>query len=244
MKRIVLLLSVLSVMMLIGCGSKKEEGETKEITYNKIQVQFHNDYMDITDEKDINTLAYIFDETNWVEEKFEEERYGWIYALTGYDVDGNTKKVVIINDEYLNCGDKYYKISKEGTVQLIDEISGFDRYAVGVEEETTTEETTTVEHQTGYPDGEVQWKYVMYNDILYTHDYAYKRHIDENEVISKFEGYEKIGTVNIDNLNMPDEELDASRFEEGATLYAKSGYDSEVYVYSVDTLYRMIPYKD
>ncbi|MBQ4068557.1 MAG: hypothetical protein IJC76_04830 [Lachnospiraceae bacterium] len=106
------------------------------------------------------------------------------------------------------------------------------------------EETTTEEQQTGYPDGEVQWKYVMYNDILYTHDYAVRRHIDESEVFSKFEGYEKIGTVNIDNLNMPDEELDASRFEEGATLYAKSGHDSEVYVYSVDTLYRMIPYKD
>jgi len=171
--------------------------------------------MDITDEKDINTLAYIFDELNWDEEKLEEERYGWIYALTAYDIDGNTKKVVIVNDEYLHYGDKYYKISKEGTVNLIDEISGIDRYAVGVEEEeTTTEETTTEEQQTGYPDGEVQWKYVMYNDILYTHDYAVRRHIDESEVLSKFEGYEKIGSVNIDNLNMPDEELDASRFEE------------------------------
>ena len=108
----------------------------------------------------------------------------------------------------------------------------------------STEETTTVDQQTGYPDGEVQQMFVMYEDVVYLYDGAYKRHIDENEVLSKFEGYEKIGTVNIDNINMPDEELDATRFEEGANLYAKSGHDSEVYVYSVDTLYRMIPYKD
>ena len=109
---------------------------------------------------------------------------------------------------------------------------------------TTTEETTTVEQQTGYPDGEVQQMFVMYEDVLYVYDDAYKRHIDEAEVLSKFEGYEKIGTLNIDNLNMPDEDLSGSRFEEGATLYAKSGHDSEVFVYSVDTLYRMIPYED
>ena len=82
----------------------------------------------------------------------------------------------------------------------------------------STEETTTVEQQTGYPDGEVQQMFVMYEDVVYVYDGAYKRHIDESEVLSKF--------------------------EEGVNLYAKSGHDSEVYVYSVDTLYRMIPYKD
>ena len=111
-------------------------------------------------------------------------------------------------------------------------------------EETTTEETTTEEQRTGTPSGEIVQRFVMYNGVVYKHDNAVRRHIDESEVLSKFEGYEKIGTVNIDNLNMPDEELDATRFEEGANLYAKSGHDSEVYVYSVDTLYRMIPYKD
>lgn len=104
-------------------------------------------------------------------------------------------------------------------------------------------EKNTVEEVTGYPCGEIQWKYVMYNGVVYTHDNANKRHIDESEVLSKFEGYEKIGTINNDNLNMPDEELDASRFDDGGTLYAKSGHDSEVHVYSKDTLYRMVPYK-
>lgn len=97
---------------------------------------------------------------------------------------------------------------------------------------TTTEpenEEETVEEMTGHPSGEIQWKYVMYNGVLYTHDNAVRRHIDESEVTSKFKDYEKIGTVNIDNLNMPDEELDGSRFEDGANLYAKQGNDAEVY---------------
>lgn len=136
MKRILLLLSVLSVLMLIGCGSKKEEGETKVVTYSKIQVQFHNDYIDITDEEDIEALKYIFDEANWSDAEPVAGRKGWTYGLIAHDSDGNTKKVYVINDKIVTYGDMYYNISKEGMVQLIDEISGFDRYAVGVEEES------------------------------------------------------------------------------------------------------------
>ena len=130
----------------------------------------------------------------------------------------------------------------------IEEKSTGDESTSKVTENTTTttepeNEEGTVEEMTGHPSGEIQWKYVMYNGVVYTHDNAVRRHIDESEVTSKFKDYEKIGTVNIDNLNMPDEELDGSRFEDGANLYAKQGNDAEVYVYSVDTLYRMIPYK-
>lgn len=116
----------------------------------------------------------------------------------------------------------------------IEEKSTGDESASKVMENTTTttepeNEEETVEEMTGHPSGEIQWKYVMYNGVLYTHDNAVRRHIDESEVTSKFKDYEKIGTVNIDNLNMPDEELDGSRFEDGANLYAKQGNDAEVY---------------
>ena len=147
MRKIILLLSVLSVLMLIGCGSKKEEGDTTAITYNKIQVQFQNDYIDVTDEEDIKALEYIFDEANWLDAESIDGKKGWTYGLIAYDSEGDTKKIYVINDKILTYEDMAYTVSKEGMVELIDEISGIDRYAVGVEEvsteETSTEETNT-----------------------------------------------------------------------------------------------------
>ena len=154
------------------------------------------------------------------------------------------KKLLLVCILTLSCLCMACGNSEKESVEDKD-TTGMDNTTSTTSETTTTkEETTTVEQQTGHPSGEIQWKYVMYNGVVYTHDNAVKRHIDESEVLSKYEGYDKIGTLNIDNINMPDENLDASRFEEGANLYAKSGNDSEVYVYDGDTLYRMIPVKD
>ena len=88
---------------------------------------------------------------------------------------------------------------------------------------TTTAETTLT--PTGYPSGEIQRQTVFVDGVLYLRDDGFSLNGKTFEDSSaEFLGY----TVSEDNLNFPDEHLEASRTAVGSAVYRKS--ENEIYV--------------
>lgn len=88
-------------------------------------------------------------------------------------------------------------------------------YAEAVEE--TTEEETTVA-PTGYPDEEVQKEYLFWDGSLYTYDVYYLTELPEDAI-----EIGEIGTV--DDINYPDEDLEASHLVAGLRVYKDASRD-------------------
>jgi hypothetical protein len=79
--------------------------------------------------------------------------------------------------------------------------------------------TTVIENPTGYPDGGVQRPYLMYEGTLYQHTFERKK-VSKDEITKAYPGYEYVASIKkISNKDMPDEELEGSRFSEGAEVY-------------------------
>lgn len=79
--------------------------------------------------------------------------------------------------------------------------------------------TTVIENPTGYPDGGVQRPYLMYEGTLYQHTFERKK-VSKDEITKAYPGYEYAASIKkISNKDMPDEELEGSRFSEGAEIY-------------------------
>ena len=79
--------------------------------------------------------------------------------------------------------------------------------------------TTAVENPTGYPEGEVQRPYLMYEGTLYQHTFERKK-VSKDEITKAYPGYEYVASIKkISNKDMPDEELEGSRFSEDAEVY-------------------------
>lgn len=84
----------------------------------------------------------------------------------------------------------------------------------------TANTSETTEGETGYPSGEVQRPYLVYEGELYQHTFE-NRKISKDKISEEYPGYEYVASIEkISNKEMPDEELEASRFSEGTEIYA------------------------
>ena len=91
----------------------------------------------------------------------------------------------------------------------------------------STDATMPIEVMTGYPDGEIQRPYLFYNGTLYQYKFECRK-VPKDKIIEVY-GYEFVGSVNkTSNVEMPDEEMEASRFSVGAEIYAN---DTSIIVY-------------
>lgn len=93
------------------------------------------------------------------------------------------------------------------------------------------------EKATGYEDGSVQRVYLYFDSSLYVFNDSLET-ITSDEFADKYKEYELAGKIDkIDNQNVPDENLEASRIEKGMSVYKKGDsvviYDGEKYLYTM-----------
>ncbi|NLL92698.1 MAG: hypothetical protein GX225_00915 [Clostridiales bacterium] len=103
---------------------------------------------------------------------------------------------------------------------------------------TTTSETeedyTTISNQgqkpTGYDSNTVQQIYIVYNQKLYVSK-DNNKYVDESDIASIYPDFKVVAQVKkISNEEIPDEDLEASRVNEGANVYANNDA-SELLIY-------------
>ena len=95
---------------------------------------------------------------------------------------------------------------------------------------------------TGYPSGEYQHIYLLYNGVMYTYDTSGTGRWEEGEAQAETMGLTKVAEVEIvDNHNPPTENLQATRLTVGDPIYAKEGEDCIYVLLESGTLWRLNP---
>lgn len=95
---------------------------------------------------------------------------------------------------------------------------------------------------TGYPSGEYQHIYLLYNGVMYTYDTSGTGRWEAGEAQAEAIGLEKVAEVElVDNYNPPTEELQATRLTVGDPIYAKEGEDCVYVLLESGTLWRLNP---
>ena len=71
--------------------------------------------------------------------------------------------------------------------------------------------------RSGYPDGELQWTYIFWEGNLYSNDAIFVKTLPEDAY--------QIGEIaKEDNINYPDENLEASHIDVGVEVYSDTRY--------------------
>lgn len=82
--------------------------------------------------------------------------------------------------------------------------------------DTTSNEEVSIQ-PTGYPDGELQWTYIFWEGNLYSNDAIFVKTLPEDAY--------QIGEIEKeDNINYPDENLEASHIDVGVEVYSDTRY--------------------
>lgn len=104
-------------------------------------------------------------------------------------------------------------------------------------------ELESTEDVTGYPNGEAQRIYVMYNEQLYVYDDNGRTKIDETDISDKYELYSiKKATID-DGTSIPTENLHSVRAGDNSTIYINPNDSSNILLYSSGEIMKLIPSK-
>lgn len=94
----------------------------------KITIQFHDNYVDITDKDDIEQIMQMFSDNKGNDDEQLKGSKGWIYNLSFYDKKDNEIALVSVLDENnVRFEDKIYTCNNL-SLTTIDKISEIDRY--------------------------------------------------------------------------------------------------------------------
>ena len=95
---------------------------------------------------------------------------------------------------------------------------------------------------TGYPSGEYQHIYLLYNGVMYTYDTTGTGRWEAGEAQAESMGLSKVAEVElVDNHNPPTENLQATRLTVGDPIYAREGEDCVYVLLENGTLWRLNP---
>lgn len=95
---------------------------------------------------------------------------------------------------------------------------------------------------TGYPSGEYQHLYLLYNDVMYTYDTSGTGRWENGTKRIETMGLTQVAEVKIiDNHNPPTQNLQATRMAIGTPIYAKEGEDFVYVLLEDDILWRLEP---
>lgn len=95
---------------------------------------------------------------------------------------------------------------------------------------------------TGYPEGEAQRMFVMYEDTLYVYDDNGYTEMEEDSIKDEYEGFDYVAKVSEVTVNVPNDNLQASRIAVGSSIYTKENVDN-ILVYYNGAVYNMIRYE-
>lgn len=123
---------LLLALFLVGCGTENEKDVILPVVNNedtvKITIQFHDNYVDITDKDDIEQIMQMFSDNKENNDEQLKGSKGWIYNLSFYDKKDNEIALVSVLDENnVRFEDKIYTC-KNLSLTTIDKISEIDRY--------------------------------------------------------------------------------------------------------------------
>lgn len=95
---------------------------------------------------------------------------------------------------------------------------------------------------TGYPDGEYQHIYLLYNDVMYTYDTSGAGRWEDGEAQAEAMGLTEVAAVEtVDHYDPPTENLQATRLTVGDPIYAREGEDCIYVLAESGTLWRLNP---
>ncbi len=94
----------------------------------------------------------------------------------------------------------------------------------------------------GYPDGEFEHLYLLYNDVMYTYDTSGSGRWEDGAQQVEALGLSQVAAVElVDNQNAPTKNLQATRMRVGTPIYARDGEDAVYVLLDEGILWRMKP---
>lgn len=123
---------LLLALFLVGCGTENDKDVILPMVNDKdtvkITVQFHDNYVDVTDKDDIEQILQMFSDNKENDDEQLKGSKGWIYNLSFYDKKDNKIALVSVLDENnVRFEDKIYTCNNL-SLTTIDKISEIDRY--------------------------------------------------------------------------------------------------------------------
>lgn len=123
---------LLAGLFIVGCGSENDKDTLSSIISNKdivkVTIQFHDNYVDITDKDDVEQILQMFSDNEKSNDNETKDDKGWIYNLSCYDKNDKEKaQICVLSENSIKCKDEIYTC-KYLSLTTIDNISKIDRY--------------------------------------------------------------------------------------------------------------------